>query len=58
MINYEVFDDFLDQKDFFGLEIKIPQTEENDEIINQAESANLDYSKRYGYYRLSIYERI
>ena len=35
----------------------MPQTEENDEMINQAEIANLDYSKRYGYYRLSIYER-
>ena len=33
------------------------QTEENDEIINQAKIANLDYFKRYGYYRLKIYER-
>ncbi len=35
----------------------MPLTEENYEIINQAEIANLDYFKRYWYYRLSIYER-
>ena len=52
--NYAIF---RPKKNFIGLEIKMPQTEENDEIINQAEIANLDYSKRYGYYRLSIYER-
>ena len=52
--NYAIF---RPKKNFIGLEIKMPQTEENDEMINQAEIANLDYSKRYGYYRLSIYER-
>ena len=52
--NYAIF---RPKKNFIGLEIKMPQTEENDEIINQAEIANLDYLKRYGYYRLSIYER-
>jgi len=52
--NYAIF---RPKKNFIGLEIKMPQTEENDEIINQAEITNLDYSKRYGYYRLSIYER-
>ena len=52
--NYAIF---RPKKNFIGLEIKMPQTEENDGIINQAEIANLDYSKRYGYYRLSIYER-
>ena len=52
--NYAIF---LPKKNFIGLEIKMPQTEENDEIINQAEIANLDYSKRYGYYWLSIYVR-
>ena len=52
--NYAIF---RPKKNFIGLEIKMPQTEENDEIINQAKIANLDYFKRYGYYRLKIYER-
>ena len=47
---------FRPKKNFIGLEIKIPQNEEIDEMINEAEIANLDHSRR-GYYRLSIYER-
>ena len=45
------------KKSFLAVEIKLPQTEENDEIINQAEITTLDYDKRYGNYRLRINER-
>ena len=37
--------------------VKLPQTEENDEIINQADITTLDYDKRYGNYRLRINEK-
>ena len=52
--NYSIF---RPKKNFLAVEIKLPQTEENDEIINQAEITTLDYSKKYGNYRLRINER-
>ena len=52
--NYAIF---RPKKNFLILEIKIPETEENDEIINQAEITTLNYAKRYGCYRLRINEK-
>ena len=49
--NYAIF---RPKKNYLILEIKIPETEENDEIINQAEITTLNYAKRYGCYRLRI----
>ena len=51
------YSNFRPKKNFLAVEIKLPQTEENDEIINQAEITTLDYSKKYGNYRLRINER-
>ena len=45
------------KKNYLILEIKILETEENDEIINQAEITTLNYAKRYGCYRLRINEK-
>ena len=50
--NYSIF---RPKKNFLAVEIKLPQTEENDEIINQAEITTLDYDKRYGNYRHEDY---
>ena len=52
--NYAIF---RPKKNYLILEIKIPETEENDEIINQAEITTLNYAKRYGCYRLRINEK-
>ena len=52
--NYVIF---RPKKNYLILEIKIPETEENDEIINQAEITTLNYAKRYGCYRLRINEK-
>ena len=52
--NYAIF---RPKKNYLILEIKIPEIEENDEIINQAELITLNYAKRYGYYRLRINEK-
>ena len=52
--NYAIF---RPKKSFIGVEIKVAQTEENDELINQAEITTLDYDKRYGAYRLRINEK-
>ena len=47
----------MGDQNYLILEIKIPETEENDEIINQAEITTLNYAKRYGCYRLRINEK-
>ena len=52
--NYSIF---RPKKNFLGVAIKLPQTEENDEIINQAEITTLDYDNARGNYRLKINER-
>ena len=52
--NYSIF---RHKKNFLGVAIKLPQTEENDEIINQAEITTLDYDNARGNYRLKINER-
>ena len=52
--NYAIF---RPKKSFISVEIKVAQTEENDELINQAEITTLDYDKRYGAYRLRINEK-
>ena len=52
--NYSIF---RPKKNFLGVAIKLPQTEENDEIINQAEITTLDYDNARGNYRLRINER-
>ena len=52
--NYAIF---RPKKNYLILEITIPETEENDEIINQAEITTLNYAKRYGCYRLRINEK-
>ena len=52
--NYAIF---RPKKNYLILEIKIPETEVNDEIINQAEITTLNYAKRYGCYRLRINEK-
>ena len=52
--NYAIF---RPKKNYLILEIKILETEENDEIINQAEITTLNYAKRYGCYRLRINEK-
>ena len=52
--NYSIF---KPKKNFLAVAIKLPQTEENDEIINQAEITTLDYDNARGNYRLRINER-
>ena len=52
--NYAIF---RPKKNSLILEIKIPKTEENDEIINQAEITKFNYAKRYDCYRLRINEK-
>ena len=52
--NYAIF---RPKKSFISVEIKVAQTEENDELINQAEITTLDYDKRYNAYRLRINEK-
>ena len=52
--NYSIF---RPKKNFLGVAIKLPQTEENDEIINQAEITTLEYDNARGNYRLKINER-
>ena len=47
---------FRPKKGFIGLEIRLPKTEENDAVINDADITTLDYSKRYSQYRLRITE--
>ena len=42
------------KKDFLGLSIKIPETEENDSLINSAELITYEYDRRWGAYRLKI----
>ena len=44
------------KKDFLGLSIKIPETEENDSLINSAELITYEYDRRWGAYRLKIKE--
>ena len=44
------------KKDFLGLSIKIPETEENDSLINSAELITHEYDRRWGAYRLKIKE--
>jgi hypothetical protein len=38
------------------LEVHLPQTEETEELINDSELVLFDYNKRWGRYRLNIYE--
>ena len=45
---------FRPKKGFIGLEIRLPKTEENDAVINDAGIATLEYYKRYSQYRLRI----
>ena len=45
------------KKDFLGLSIKIPETEENDSLINSAELITYEYDRRWGAYRLKIKEK-
>jgi hypothetical protein len=52
--NYAIF---RPKKSHIRIEIKVAQTEENDELINQAEITTLDYDKRYNAYRLRINEK-
>ena len=52
--NYSIF---RPKKNFLAVEIKLPQTEENDEIINQADITTLDYDNARGNYRLRINEK-
>ena len=52
--NYTVF---RPKKDFLGLSIRIPETEENDALINTAGLVTYDYDKRWGAYRLKINEK-
>ena len=47
---------FRPKKGFIGLEIRLPKTEENDALINDAGIATLEYYKRYSQYRLRITE--
>ena len=44
------------KKDFLGLSIKIPETEENDALLNSAELITYEYDRRWGAYRLKIKE--
>ena len=57
MVDQKITVYFRPKKNFLAVEIKLPQTEENDEIINQAEITTLECSKKYGNYRLRINER-
>mgnify|MGYP001267761358 FL=1 len=45
------------KKDFLGLSIKIPETEENDSLINSAELITYEYDRKWGAYRLKIKEK-
>jgi len=45
------------QKSALRLEIRLPQTEETEEIISSAELDFLDYDKRWGSYRLKLTEK-
>ena len=47
---------FRPKKGFIGLEIRLPKTEENDAVINNADITTLEYAKRYSQYRLRITE--
>ena len=57
MVDQKNYSIFRPKKNFLGVAIKLPQTEENDEIINQAEITTLDYDNARGNYRLKINER-
>ncbi len=52
--NYTVF---RPKKGFLGLSIRIPETEENDALINSAGLVMYDYDKHWGAYRLKINEK-
>ena len=52
--NYTVF---RPKKGFLGLSIRIPETEENDALINSAGLVMYDYDKDWGAYRLKINEK-
>ena len=45
------------QKGALRLEIRLPQTEETDELIANSELDILDYDKRWGSYRLKLTEK-
>ena len=45
------------KKDFLGLSLKIPETEENDSLINSAELITYEYDRKWGAYRLKIKEK-
>jgi len=45
---------FRPKKGFIGLEVRLPKTEENDAVINDADITTLEYQKRYSQYRLRI----
>ncbi len=47
---------FRPKKGFIGLEVRLPKTEENDAVINDADITTLEYQKRYSQYRLRITE--
>ena len=52
--NYTVF---RPKKGFLGLSIRVPETEENDALINSAGLVTYDYDKHWGAYRLKINEK-
>ncbi len=47
---------FRPKKRYIHLEVKIPETEEIDAKIENADLETLEYSKRWGYYRLRLAE--
>ena len=45
-------------KSTLRLEIRLPQSEETEEVISNAELDVLDYDKRWGSYRLNLSEKV
>lgn len=45
---------FRPKKNFLGIEMKLPKTEETDQLIEQQELDDMGYDSRYGNYRLRL----